>query len=381
MRTGTTARFAVVWDGRVEERDGELLTNSSPNLELYEALLDEAPVTLVSRPLLDGALAHSAQLNRRVTVCQIPRRAGPLAILDVVTVNRLLGAALADHTALLAMGPGFMASLSLRVARRGGIGRIAYMRNTMPGLALREDDRYARTLRWAYAATATVLDAVASHACDQVGAVSRAALGGQVGFVMPEIPYGALENEVARVGRQSESAPWRDEILYVGRLERVKGPDLAIRALAVMNGRRLTIVGEGSMRSRLSSLARELGVAHQVAFMGSLPHDKVLKLIGQYGCVVVPSRSEAFGLVALEAVAIGTPVVVTRVGGLPEAVMGSRQAIVVEPEPGAIAAGIRTALLLNRAKPVQGLRDAAHLRGWVSPEELACWLRCGRWPG
>ena len=77
-----------------------------------------------------------------------------------------------------------------------------------------------------------------------------------------------------------------------------------------------------------------------MTFHGSIPHDAVLPLYEWADIVVVPSRYESFGLVVLEAMAAGKPLVATSVGGIPSVVSAGRNAVLVPPEAGAIADGI-----------------------------------------
>lgn len=124
-------------------------------------------------------------------------------------------------------------------------------------------------------------------------------------------------------------------ILFVGRLQPLKGPDIAVRTLAALDAllphdgvpTRLIIVGGASGNGvgtvdppALRRLAGELGVADRVAFLAPRPQAELAALYRAADAVVVPSFSESFGLVALEALASGTPVVASAVGGLVDVV-------------------------------------------------------------
>jgi len=113
-------------------------------------------------------------------------------------------------------------------------------------------------------------------------------------------------------------------LLFVGRIQPLKAPDVAVRALAEL-GRPdaiLLVVGgasgsEGSSEEQLlRDLVQELGLAAQVRFVPPQPHHILSTYYRAADAVVVPSRSESFGLVALEASACGVPVVASGVGGL-----------------------------------------------------------------
>jgi D-inositol-3-phosphate glycosyltransferase len=112
--------------------------------------------------------------------------------------------------------------------------------------------------------------------------------------------------------------------LFVGRIQPLKGADVALRALAALDDdrTRLVVVGgpsgpSGAAESaRLERLVGELGLETRVRFLPPQPHDALADFYRAADVCIVPSRSESFGLVALEAAACGTPVVAAAVGGL-----------------------------------------------------------------
>jgi D-inositol-3-phosphate glycosyltransferase len=113
-------------------------------------------------------------------------------------------------------------------------------------------------------------------------------------------------------------------MLFVGRIQPLKGADLAVRALAELADRRATLVIVGGPSGpegetevvALHALVAELGLEHRVRFVAPRPHDHLADFYRAADVCVVPSRTESFGLVALEAAACGTPVVAANVGGL-----------------------------------------------------------------
>ncbi len=116
----------------------------------------------------------------------------------------------------------------------------------------------------------------------------------------------------------------RPLLLFVGRIQPLKGLDVAVRALAQAerDDARLWVVGgasgaEGSLEvERIRQLISDLGVADRVVFRPPQPHHLLSTFYRAADICLVPSRSESFGLVALEAAACGVPVVASAVGGL-----------------------------------------------------------------
>jgi D-inositol-3-phosphate glycosyltransferase len=112
--------------------------------------------------------------------------------------------------------------------------------------------------------------------------------------------------------------------LFVGRIQPLKGADLVVRALAELETRHATLLivggpsgpeGESELRA-LEALVAELGLEGRVRFVPPQPHTSLADYYRAADVCVVPSRTESFGLVALEAAACGTPVVAANVGGL-----------------------------------------------------------------
>ncbi len=116
----------------------------------------------------------------------------------------------------------------------------------------------------------------------------------------------------------------RPTLLFVGRIQPLKGLTIAVQALAELTDRRsrLVVVGGPSGSdgpdelARVRSMIAELGLRDRVSFVEPQPHHRLSTFYRAADVVVVPSRSESFGLVALEAAASGVPVVAAAVGGL-----------------------------------------------------------------
>lgn len=154
-------------------------------------------------------------------------------------------------------------------------------------------------------------------------------------------------------------------LVLVGRLEHEKGAQDAIAAVASMADRtpppHLALVGEGARRGDLLAQARAQHLQERVHLPGKLSDAEVAALLGAADVALVPSRYEPFGIVALEAMASGTPVVVTTAGGLEEIVVDGVSGLVVPPaNPPALARAVST--LLDDPARARALRDAAGQR-------------------
>ena len=141
-------------------------------------------------------------------------------------------------------------------------------------------------------------------------------------------------------------------ILCLGRLASEKGMDLALAAFTSIVDRyphaRLTIAGNGPLRSELQHQAGACGIEHAVDFIGWVAPDKVPSLINSSTVVLMPSRQDSLPLVALEAALMARPMVATRVGGLPEVVVHEKTGLLVESESSQALAHAVVSLLANR---------------------------------
>lgn len=170
-------------------------------------------------------------------------------------------------------------------------------------------------------------DRIAVLTCGEARVVHRAfgISGRRIGVV----PAGVDLDAFGPVGPRPAALPGSDGplLLFVGRLQPLKGPDVAVRTLAAVReqvpGARLAIVGgasgTGTGRSgpaELQRLADTLGVGRAVTFHEPVPQPALAGWYRAADVLLAPSRSETFGLVALEAQACGTPVVAADVPGL-----------------------------------------------------------------
>lgn len=156
-------------------------------------------------------------------------------------------------------------------------------------------------------------------------------------------------------GIDAELWPYRDRsrlparrgaprLLYVGRLEYEKGVQDLIAALARVRrthpGTTLTVAGDGTQAAWLRDVAREQRVLRAVEFTGGLDHEELVAHLHSADVLVIPSRYEPFGIVALEGAATGIPVIATTAGGLADFIRSDETGTSVEPAdvPGLTAA-------------------------------------------
>lgn len=176
---------------------------------------------------------------------------------------------------------------------------------------------------------------------------------GRIEIVAPGVEHAFFAPGDKRGARKALELGDGPVLLFVGRIQPLKGVDVAVRSLAAL-GRRdavLIVVGgasgtEGAPElARVTSLIDELGVGNQVRFVDPQPHHILSTYYRAADVVLVPSRSESFGLVALEAAACGTPVVANAVGGLLTIVEHGRTGyLVADRQPDVFARHIRDIL-------------------------------------
>jgi glycosyltransferase involved in cell wall biosynthesis len=149
-----------------------------------------------------------------------------------------------------------------------------------------------------------------------------------------------------------EGLPGRDELrarlglngatlAFAGRLTRQKSLGVALEALAQTEGVSLLLAGDGDERPSLERLSAGLGLGKRVRFLGPQPRERVLELLRAADAALLSSAWENFPHVVVEALAVGTPVLATRTGGVAEIVEDGRNGLLVEPgDPDALAAAV-----------------------------------------
>lgn len=148
----------------------------------------------------------------------------------------------------------------------------------------------------------------------------------------PDVPF----RPVVRESRQ---------LLFVGQLIRGKGVDIAIRAMNHLSEQyTLKIVGEGKQRKKYQELTKKLNLDQRIEFLGKVPYEELVKWYQRSTCLIVPTRyPELFGLVGVEAMSFGTPIVASQVGAIPEWLEDGRSGFIIPPnDPKKLADKVET---------------------------------------
>jgi D-inositol-3-phosphate glycosyltransferase len=171
--------------------------------------------------------------------------------------------------------------------------------------------------------------------------------------------------------------PDQKVMLFVGRIQRLKGLEILLRAFAQLSDldARVVIVGgqpstthETREITRLEHLAQRIGIGQRVDFGGAVSHERLPLYYAAADVTVMPSSYESFGLVAVESLACGTPVVATRVGGLVSIVRDGETGLLVPWRDPALFAERLRALLTDavlQARLGAAARNSVLRYGWA----------------
>lgn len=195
-----------------------------------------------------------------------------------------------------------------------------------------------------------------------------------------------------RTGEDSRLAPGDrpPHVVAWGNILYEKGFQVLARAIHVLRTEvpdlRCTIVGRGRYLAELQTQIDVEGVSDVIDLPGFLPFEELRDLVASARCVVVPSLYEPFGIVALEALAAGAPLVVARTGGLAELVAGTGAGLTFEPgSPYALADAVRRILLdgdiANRLTAhAHSLIDDLYTWTAIADRTVACYRNATRRP-
>lgn len=205
------------------------------------------------------------------------------------------------------------------------------------------------------------------------------------------VPCGLADDDFPVVPR-AVATPWRGRLLCVGRLDPRKGFDVAVRALPRLPGMTLELVGRGSadQRAALQAVASECGVADRVRISEARREDLREVYAGSDATLFTSLWDEPWGLVPIESMACGTPVVAAASGGAVEFLDDGRNALVIaKGDPAVLAAAVQRLAddATLRQRLVDGGRETAlRMSARRLADELERWHlgaaqgdRSGRW--
>lgn len=307
---------------------------------------------LLPRPFVPPRSAFDGLEVRHPAYHVLPRR------LRYTHVGRSMAAASEDDFAAVVEHerPSFVHVHTLYPA--GAAGRMLALRHGLPYIVtVHGSDLYSNITRpaWKAELEPVVRDAAAVVCVSEPLARDTAALLGADPARVLVIPN-TFDAGSFTVRDTPLSA---DTLLSVGRLVDVKGHRVLIEALALLAptrpGLRLRVVGEGPERGSLEALAARLGIADRVTFVGALDRERLAAEYRSADLFVLPSLREGFGVVLLESLASGTPVVATASGG-PQGIVGPAEGELAEPGDAESLAGA-----IGRALDRSGSFDPAAL--------------------
>ncbi len=313
------------------------------------------------------ARAAAVGQAQRGTVQVVPLRPLPVPFTRMAQRAALLGR--------LAFGlrPDVIQGQSLSCGALAGLaGRTLHIPTVVyvQGLDLYESTRWARRtyIRWAL----THCDAAVA-VTDDLGARAFAVSGRHAEV----IPHGLRMRAAHALDRQQARSllGLPDDVpivLHVGRHIRLKGIAYLLRALphviASSPGTRLVLVGDGEERATLQAMTRELGVAGAVSFVGARPHEDVIRFMRAADLFVLPSLVESFGIVLVEAMSCGLPIVATDVMGIPSIVDDQINGCLVPPgDDHRLAEQIVWLLMHPAERAVIGRRNIAKAARYAVP--------------
>lgn len=150
------------------------------------------------------------------------------------------------------------------------------------------------------------------------------------------LPNGIELDNFKDISSQKQHNKTEKTIIFVGTLRHVKGVKYLIKAMKIINEKsrdtNLIIIGDGPDRDKLETLIQELNLQNCIHFVGKVSNKEIPEYMAQADIFALPSLSESFGIVNIEAMASGLPIVTTNVGGLPEIVINTENGFVVEPK-------------------------------------------------
>ena len=252
---------------------------------------------------------------------------------------------------------------AVQLGRRLGIPVVVSARGT--DINLFASFRLIRPkIRWTLSEAAGV---VAVSAALKVAMVALGTPPEKIRVIPNGIDTGRFRPIERRAAREKLGLPAEGPcVVAVGNLIPTKGQELLIAALAKLAMQRpalkLYLVGDGPQKASLEAQAKSLGLGDRVVFAGARPHDELPLWFNAADLSCLASRREGLPNVVLESLACGTPVLATRVGGVPEVLTSRDLGILADPEVASIAAAMEEALARTWDREL--LARHVHSRTW-----------------
>ena len=151
-------------------------------------------------------------------------------------------------------------------------------------------------------------------------------------------------------------------VLFIGNLIPVKNVSLLLQAFSRLQSRNtlLYLLGDGPLKEKLRAEAIAAGIGESCRFMGRRPHDEIATCLAAADCLVITSKMEGLPTIVPEAMLCRTPIVATRVGGIPEVIVNGESGLLTESDAGEIATAIHS-LLSDRELASRLAENAAAL--------------------
>jgi len=214
---------------------------------------------------------------------------------------------------------------------------------------------------------------VCSHSMRSEVAAAFSTPSDKIAVIPNGVDLGEVDGVAVEPGaRERYALPWEKIICFAGRHVHDKGVDILVlaarRVLEQRSSAKFVVAGDGPARFTYMEMAARLGLGAKIQFIGRVPDEELFRLFKLSHAVVVPSRYEPFGIVALEAMAAGKPVIASSVGGLSEIVVHGETGLLVPPEDPEALAGAVVWLLDHEEEAVRmginGRRRVEQLYRW-----------------
>lgn len=250
-------------------------------------------------------------------------------------------------------------------------GPAAHRLSVALGVPFSAKARGADIHHWGMQASTAAQVRAAGQAADGLLAVSSALKADMVSMGMPEdrirVHYTGVDLDLFKLkdrsaAKQSLGLGPEPLIVTTGALIPRKRQGLVIDALAQLPDAGLALIGDGEDRAKLAAQAQRLGVADSVRFLGSVTHSVLADWLAAADVMCLPSASEGLANAWVEALACGTPIVITNVGGAAELLDRADAGRLVEADAGAIAKAISAILAVPPER--EAVRKVAERFTW-----------------